>query len=255
MISPGDRRMITGPITAAPTRRLAHQRVYYRPVPPRMTPGGVFRKAAVLLTFALLTFTAGTVAYKLWVDAQTESLIYAPGNQTIPRRHVGMVFGAGLNRAGEPSAMLYDRVLTGVNLYKEGKVDKLLMTGDNSAVNYNEVAAMHRTAVKLGVPDEDIVLDYAGFNTWDSCYRARDVFGLSDATVVTQRFHLPRALYTCNAMGVNSIGVAADRQPYPTFYNESREYPALLNTAFRFLINDQPRFLGPRVDVDEVQAK
>lgn len=197
----------------------------------------------------------GLLGYKVWVTMQTSSLIYSADDQAIPQRHVAIVFGAGLNQSGQPSAMLYDRVATAVDLYNGGKVSKLLMTGDNSTLDYNEVEAMRQSALQLGVPDKDIILDYAGFNTWDSCYRAREVFSLAEATLVTQRFHLPRAIYTCNHLGVKSIGITADRQPYPTLSNEAREYAALVGTAFRMLTNDQPRFLGPKVNVDEPQLR
>ena len=79
--------------------------------------------------------------------------------------------------------MLYDRVQTAVKLYQDNKVDKLLMTGDNSTVNYNEVEVMRKTAADMGVPDEDMVLDYAGFSTWESCYRAHEVFGLTESRI------------------------------------------------------------------------
>ncbi len=208
---------------------------------------------AAIVAFAICLVSI--LAYKIWVDMQTSSLIYQPNDAKLPSRHVAMVFGAGLNTAGGPSAMLYDRVATAADLYKANKVDKLLMTGDNGEVSYNEVEVMRQTAIQMGVQDGDIVLDYAGFSSWDSCYRAREVFGIADATLVTQRFHLSRALYTCNALKVNAIGVAADRQPYSTIYNELREYPALANTAWRLLTNDQPKFLGPKVDIDEPQQK
>ena len=110
-------------------------------------------------------------------------------------------------------------------------------------------------AVELGVEDNDIILDYAGFNTWDSCYRAREIFSLKEAILVTQRFHLPRALHTCNYLGVSSLGVAADRQPYPTLNNEVREYLALAGTAWRIVTNDKPKFLGDKVNVDEPQER
>jgi vancomycin permeability regulator SanA len=197
----------------------------------------------------------GIVGFKVWVDVQTSSLIYESTDKRLPAHHVALVFGAGLNNSGGPSAMLYDRVATAADLYKANKVDKLLMTGDNSEVTHNEVEVMRQTALQMDIPDDDIVLDYAGFSSWDSCYRAREVFGLSDATLVTQRFHLPRALYVCNHLKVESVGVAADRQSYPTLENELREYPALVSTAWRILMNDQPRFLGPRVDVDTPQPK
>ena len=100
------------------------------------------------------------------------------------------------------------------SLYRRGVVDKLLLTGDNRFDNYNEPEAMRRTAVKLGVPDEDLVLDYAGRRTYDNCYRAREIFGVKRAILVTQAFHLERALYLCDAFGLDSLGVAADRRPY-----------------------------------------
>jgi vancomycin permeability regulator SanA len=207
--------------------------------------------ALVLLGVGVLTL----FGYKLMVEADARPLMYEMGDPALPHNHVALVFGAGVRPDGGPSAMLADRVATAADLYKAGKVDKLLMTGDNGQVDYNEVAAMRRAAVNLGVPDRDIVLDHAGFNTWDSCYRAREVFSLKEATLVTQRFHLPRALHTCNYLKVKAIGVIADRQPYNTFNNELRELPALMGNLFRVIINDQPRFLGPKINVDEPQAR
>lgn len=211
-----------------------------------------------MIPVLVLLFALGVLALivgKMWVEGQTSSLIYRWDDPNLPENHVALVFGAGLNQSGGPSAFLYDRVATAADLYKAGKVQKLLMTGDNSTVSYNEVGVMRDTAVSLGVPDEDIVLDYAGFNSWNSCYRAREVFGLQSATLVTQRFHLPRALFGCNHLNVRSIGVAADRQPYPTLYNELREYMGIAGMAWRILVNDQPKFLGPKVDIDAVQDR
>jgi SanA protein len=237
-------------------RRLGPRRwAYHRPVRSRSTLGTVIKRLFLVGVALFALAVVALVAFKVWVDTQTGGLIYEVADANLPSNHVGMVFGAGLNRSGGPSAMLYDRVATAAELYRSGKIDKLLMTGDNSTVNYNEVEVMRQTAIQLEVSDDDIVLDYAGFNSWDSCYRAREVFGLTDATLITQRFHLPRVLYVCNTLKVNAVGVAADRQPYPTLYNELREYPALVGTAFRILINDQPKFLGPRIDVDERQLK
>jgi vancomycin permeability regulator SanA len=218
-----------------------------------------------LLTFlrrlgiaALVLFGVGVLtlfAYKLLVEADARTLMYKVGDPALPHNHVALVFGAGLRPDGGPSPILDDRVTAAADLYKAGKVDKLLMTGDNGQVDYNEVEAMRKAAVSQGVADHDIVLDYAGFNTWDSCYRAREVFSLKEATLVTQRFHLPRALHACNHLKVKAIGVIADRQPYNTFNNEIRELPALAGNLFRIIINDQPRFLGPKVNVDEPQVR
>lgn len=256
MSRPQHKYVATRPPPITDSHKMGPRRfAYHQPVSRRSTLGTLFRRIVALAVGAVVLAALSTFAYKLWVDAQTADLIYEVDSPTIPQNHVVLVFGAGLNRAGGPSAILYDRVATAVDLYNDGKVNKLLMTGDNSEVNYNEVEAMRQTALQLGVPDEDIVLDYAGFNTWDSCYRAREVFSLEEATLVTQRFHLPRALHTCNHLNVKSVGVAADRQPYPTDYNEVREYVALAGNAMRILTNDQPRFLGPKVNVDEKQER
>ena len=132
----------------------------------------------------------------------------------VPSARVAIVFGAGLTTSGTPTPVLKDRVITAAQLYQAGKVDKILMSGDNRFINYNEPGAMKAYALELGLPAEDIVLDYAGRRTYDTCYRAGAIFQLDQAILVTQRFHLSRALYTCNALGVESLGVEADQRPY-----------------------------------------
>ena len=115
---------------------------------------------------------------------------------------------------GSPTSVLKDRVATAADLYNSGKINKILMSGDNRFLNYNEPGAMKTYALELGIPEGDIVLDYAGRRTYDTCYRAKEIFQLSSAILVTQQFHLPRALYTCNALGLESVGVTADLRPY-----------------------------------------
>lgn len=129
---------------------------------------------------------------------------------SVPAERVAIVFGAGLRRDGTPTAILKDRVETAVQLYQQGKVKKLLMSGDNRFVEYNEPEAMRQYALDLGIPDKDIVLDYAGRRTYDTCYRAKAIFQLDSAILVTQNFHLPRALFLCNWFGVKSTGVEAN---------------------------------------------
>lgn len=143
----------------------------------------------------------------LITDAYTTGRIY--GEDEAPAERVAIIFGAGLRRDGTPTAMLRDRVLTGADLYFNGKVEKLLMSGDNRFVDYNEPESMRQFALSLGVPDEAIVLDYAGRRTYDTCYRAKAIFGVKNALLVTQRFHLPRALFLCNMLGLETLGVQA----------------------------------------------
>ena len=132
----------------------------------------------------------------------------------VPTRRVAIVFGAGLWRDGTATPVLHDRVETAADLYFAGKVERLLMSGDNRFVDYNEPAVMRTLALELGVPEGAIVLDYAGRRTYDTCYRAKAVFGVTEAILVTQAFHLPRSLYLCNQLGVDSVGVNADLRVY-----------------------------------------
>lgn len=129
--------------------------------------------------------------------------IYAAAD--VPAREIAIIYGAEVFRDGTLSSMLYDRVKTGVALYEAGKVKILLMTADNGREDYNETEAMRDVAISLGVPASAIVLDYAGFRTFDSCYRARDVFKVKQAILVTQAFHLDRALLICNALGMTPL--------------------------------------------------
>jgi SanA protein len=133
---------------------------------------------------------------------------------TVPTARVAIVFGAGLQHDGSPTAILRDRVQTAVQLYNQGKVEKLLMSGDNRTVEYNEPESMRQYARSLGVPDEALVLDYAGRRTYDTCYRAKAIFGVESAILVTQDFHLPRALFLCDYLGIKAVGVEANNLHY-----------------------------------------
>lgn len=146
-----------------------------------------------------------------------------PANAT-PR--IAIVLGAGLWRNGSPTPILYDRVASAVALYQAGRATKLLMSGERNG-DYNEPLAMMRLAQSLGVSEADLVPDYAGLRTYDSCYRAKEVFGVTRAVVVTQRFHLDRAMYLCDRLGLDAIGYAADRRrfaPPLEAYWQLREY-------------------------------
>jgi SanA protein len=176
----------------------------------------VFKKTMkiILITILALCLVAILVplAARVFTAALARSKTYTLAD--VPVRRVAIVFGAGLWRDGTATPVLKDRVHTAVDLYFSGKVEKLLMSGDNRFIEYNEPAVMREVALSLGVPQEAIVLDYAGRRSYDTCYRAREIFGVSQAILVTQAFHLPRVLYLCNRLGVDSIGVQADMRVY-----------------------------------------
>jgi len=189
------------------------------------------------------------MAATFYVHLKTMSFRYSRLDD-VPSRPVALVFGAGVRADGTLSPMLQDRVDAAVALYKRGTVKKLLMTGDNSSVDYDEVSNMKRNAVSQGVPEGDIVLDYAGFSTYDSCYRAKAIFGVTDAVLVTQSYHLPRAIYTCRKLGVTGVGIGlADWRKYPARMVEyqMREFGSTIKALIQLNITHPlPTFLGAK---------
>ncbi len=165
----------------------------------------------LILTFGLLGLF-GLLIPRLVTALYAATRIYTP--EAVPAGRVAIVFGAGLRRDGTATAILRDRVMTAAQLYFDGKVEILLMSGDNSTEEYNEPVAMQEYALGLGVPREVIVLDYAGRRTYDTCYRAKAIFGVENAILVTQDFHLPRALFLCNALGLEAVGVESNNLYY-----------------------------------------
>lgn len=167
---------------------------------------------------------------------------------TVTSKPVALVLGAGLNRDGTAGLVLRDRIKTASELYFDGKVKKLLMSGDNSTEFYDEPGAMKEYAISLGVPAEDVVLDFAGRRTYDSCYRARAIFELDQLIVVTQAYHLPRALFLCNAFEIDAQGVPADDVNYRlssyTFW-WIREILASFKAVWDVTIAQPEPILGP----------
>ncbi len=138
--------------------------------------------------------------------------IYSPEEaRSMP---TAIVFGAGLRRDGRPTTVLADRISTAVSLYQQGKVETLLMSGSSNSSGYDEAAAMRDFARQLGVPGENILIDSEGDRTYLTCSRAKDIHSIDQALLVTQRYHLPRALILCDALSIDSDGVAADLRPY-----------------------------------------
>ncbi len=164
------------------------------------------------LMWAGLVCLVGLIGWRVWLNWSYHTRIYTSVDE-VPERRVALVFGAGV-RQDRPSAVLADRIEAAALLYHAGKVDKLLMTGDNRFIYYNEPAVMKAYAEELQVPAEDIVLDYAGRRTYDSCYRARAIFAVDEAVLVSQEFHLARAAYLCEQLGVEPAGFVADQRTY-----------------------------------------
>lgn len=198
---------------------------------------------------ALLLLMGGAVAVNLLIVTKADGLVSTPADA--PSAQVAIVLGARVGPGGRPSPMLADRLETGLELYRLGRVQKLLLSGDHGTVPYDEVNAMRAYVVGRGVPQEDVFTDHAGFSTFETMYRARDVFLVKDALVVTQEFHLSRAVYTARSLGLDATGVSADRRPYVgTDRLIMREWLARCKAFLQLhILRSEPRFLGPEIPI------
>ena len=207
---------------------------------------------ALILTLVLITLVLPRLVTFLHARGRTYNI------QNAPSKPVAIVFGAGLWYDGSPTPILRDRVASAAALYHAGKVTKILMSGDNSTVDYNEPGAMKDFAIQLGVPEDDIVLDYAGRRTYDTCYRAGDIFGLQEVILVTQGFHLPRTIYTCNALGISAVGVDADIRTYrrrSLLYWNLRELPATAIALWQVHVSHPEPVLGNPEPIFPLEAQ
>jgi vancomycin permeability regulator SanA len=203
-----------------------------------------------------LVAAAGLVLGPALVVGITTAPYRHRGTDGVPGAPVALVLGAGLDGAGRPGGFLDERLRLAADLYRAGRVRALLMSGDHSRTDHDEVRAMAQRAQELGVPASAIVADHAGFDTYSSCYRARSVWGVSRAVVVTQPFHLPRAVWTCRALGIEASGAATgDDGTGATWYGWLREVPAVDKAVVDTWRGRTPQFPGPREhDLDAVNA-
>jgi vancomycin permeability regulator SanA len=179
-----------------------------------------------------------------WLFVSTEDRLRDTAD--VPRTEVAVVFGAGL-WDGEPSPYLAHRLDAAAKLYRGGRIEVVLVTGDNSREDYDEPDAMRAYLTRHGVPDARIVSDYAGFDTWDSCVRAKKIFGVDRAVLISQGFHIRRAVALCEAAGVDSYGVGVDAKHDVTwYYGGTREVFAAGKAALDAVFRPDPRFLGPK---------
>lgn len=162
-----------------------------------------------------------------------------------------LILGARVWEDGRLSLMLKDRLLQGIDLYEAGVSDRLLMSGDHGRVNYDEVNTMKQFAIDAGIPSENIFMDHAGFSTYESLYRARDIFDADKIIIVTQKYHLYRALYVAEQLGIEAYGVTSDSQQYAgQTYREAREILARVKDFIYVIMKPKPTYLGEAIPVN-----
>ncbi len=160
-----------------------------------------------------------------------------------------LVLGAGI-RHGSPSPMLEDRLAIAIELYNKGIASKILVSGDHEYVDYDEVNVMKNYLIEKGIPSEDIFMDHAGLSTYDSVYRAKKIFKVNKTVIVTQKYHLHRALYIANSINLKAYGVPANRKNYAGQTKRNvREFFARIKDFFKCLINPEPTYLGEVISI------
>ena len=186
-----------------------------------------------------------------YVRSSTKDRIISPENaSSVSDADCILVLGAGIRADGSPSPMLQDRLNTGIELYQNGAAPKLLMSGDHGRKKYNEVQTMKDIALDQGVPSEYVFLDHAGFSTYDSLYRARDVFQARKVIIVTQKYHLYRALYIARSLGLDAWGVSADTRRYRgQSQRDFREILARDKDFFVSVFKPLPKYLGDTIPI------
>ncbi|MET7420118.1 ElyC/SanA/YdcF family protein [Dactylosporangium sp. NPDC005555] len=212
---------------------------------PRWWQHRYVRRLAVLATIGVhgvLLLLAGSV---VWVRGGADGHLFT--EQAVPVAPVALVFGAQVYADGTPSPFLEARLDLARRLFDAGKVKVLLVSGDNMRHEYDEPTAMRAWLMAHGVPDAKIVRDYAGFDTYDTCARAKRIFGVTKVTVVTQSFHLPRAVMVCRHLGLDAAGVGDDSvSKYTKVWqaNARREYPASVKVVYDVVSGRDPVYLG-----------
>jgi len=189
------------------------------------------------------------ITINLTVNLKSKKYIYSNVND-VPYCYTGIVLGAQVSSTGYLSDFLQDRVDAAIELYNAKKINRFLLTGDHGRVGYDEVNSMKDYLMNHGIKEEDIFLDHAGFDTYNSLTRAKEIFQVKDAIIITQEFHLPRAVYIARGKGLNAYGVIADKREYSSInYLKRREILANIKAYFELLINKNPKFLGNKIPI------
>jgi len=207
------------------------------------------KKIVKLLFYAFILGVIVILSINLFVKNQTDPAIY-PNERDAPKTKVAIIFGAGINN-NKPSKYLKDRLDAGIKLYKNHKIDKILLSGDNGSDAHDELTVMKLYCYEHGVDTNKIYLDYAGFDSYSTLYRSKVIFNIDTAILVSQKYHLNRCINIGNKLGIKSYGFAADQGTYHGFkYVSFREYFAVVKSTIDILIGRKPHFLGQTVDIN-----
>lgn len=204
----------------------------------------------VVLGIVLLIGIAAVSLSVYMVKATEKNIFTADTFENDEKADCILILGAGV-KDDKPKPMLRDRLLTGIELYKSGAAEKIIMSGDHGRADYDEVNVMRAFALEQGVSAEDIFLDHAGFSTYDSVYRAKNIFGAENIIIVSQKYHLYRALYISEKLDVKAAGVSADLNTYGgQLKRDIREIIARDKDFFKCIVKPEAEIMGDKIPLD-----
>lgn len=211
-----------------------------------------FRKVFLILFICFLCGVVLAFSVNFYVVKTTAKRIISVNEATeIEDADCILVLGCGVKEDGTPSHMLEDRLLRGIELYEGGASKKVIVSGDHGSDHYDETNTMKNFMIDKGVPSEDIFMDHAGFSTYDSIYRAKEIFGIDKMVIVTQDYHLHRALYIAKSFGIEAYGVSANpREYYGQTYRDIREILARDKDFVLCIFKPKPTYLGEAISVN-----
>ena len=208
------------------------------------------KKVIIIVAIIIVVLGLIVLGINFYVKASTKNQIIENGDYSnLKDIDCIIILGAGI-WGDSPSPMLQDRLLQGIELYKSNVSSKIIMSGDHGREEYDEVNVMKQYAIDNGVPSEDIFMDHAGFSSYESIYRAKEIFGAKKVVIVTQKYHLYRALHIANSLGLEAYGVGADpRQYVGAMYREIREILARNKDFIKCWFKPEPTYLGESIPV------
>ena len=209
------------------------------------------KKILIALLVAVLLIGLCVLGVNIFVKSNVSDKIVTVEKAKDLNADCIIVLGAGLRPDGKPTWMLEDRIKVGDELYKNHAAPKIIMSGDHGRESYDEVNAMKKYAKSEGVPSKDIFMDHAGFETYDTMYRARDVFGAKKVIIVTQKYHLYRAMYAAKKLGLDAYGVSATKRKYDNkqWMRDMREWLARVKIFGKCITKPKPKYLGKKIDL------
>lgn len=207
----------------------------------------IFLKSILFLGGSFLFLFLGLWGLRFWIVSSTNPLIFDDIDQ-VPDAQTGLLLGARVYSGGRLSPLLQDRADSTFDLYQANKIQKILVSGDNGQPDYDEVNAIKNYLLQKGVAEADLFLDHAGFDTYDSLYRARDIFEVDSLLIVSQSFHLPRALFLAHYLGLDAVGFSSDRY-FSSSANNRREFFANGKAFLNVFTDSKPLYLGPAIPI------